>query len=129
MKKGFFFLFVAFLLAACGSGSGGKFATPESTFETLVAAIKARDLDAYIQCWHPERADNEGEVAHIRQDPGTWDELVQAFQGELKLVETGERVRDGKTMKRFEVESPDVENGIGGLMMVKEGDKWLMYSW
>lgn len=121
------FAFGLFLIAACGGG--GKFSSPESTFEELVHAIQARDLDAYTECWYPERAEREGEIGHIKEDPRTWDELVEAFKGDMKLVEEGERNDGGKTIKKFNVEAPDVADGIGTLTMIQDQGRWWMYSW
>jgi hypothetical protein len=120
-------LILVFLFTTCSSG--GKFGTPQSTFDNLVAAIKARDLEAYRACWYPERAEQEGQVGKLQENPRMWDELNAMFTGPLKLVEEGSRDDDGKTIKKFNVESPEVEDGIGTMAMIKDGDKWLMYSW
>jgi hypothetical protein len=132
MKSTFLFalLFPVLFLATCKSGgSTTPFSTPEATFEAMVAAIKAKDLDKYAQCWYPARLDRESEVNNIKKDPTTWEELGAMFKGSLKLEETGERSEEGKTVKKFNVNSPDVENGIGAITMIKDGEKWLMYSW
>jgi hypothetical protein len=89
----------------------------------MVAAIKAKDLDKYAQCWYPARLDRESEVNNIKKDPTTWEELGAMFKGSLKLEETGERSEEGKTVKKFNVNSPDVENGIGAITMIKDGEK------
>lgn len=129
MKISILFSTLILLTFATCSGGTSNQPSPQTTFEALVTAIKARDLDAYTQCWYPERMDKEGEVARIKEEPETWDELVRAFQGSLTLVETGEKEEDGKAMKRFHVNSPDVEDGIGTITMILSDGKWLMYSW
>ena len=133
MKSTFLFalLIPVLFFATCKGGSSPTtpFSTPEATFETMVTAIKAKDLDKYTQCWYPERLERESEVNKIKEDPSTWDELGAMFKGSLKLKETGERSEEGKTVKKFQVNSPDVENGIGAITLIQDGDKWLMYSW
>ncbi|HEX2899349.1 MAG TPA: hypothetical protein VHS96_06485, partial [Bacteroidia bacterium] len=66
-------LFVLLIPVLLLAGCKGGFSTPEGTFETMVAAIKAKDLDTYTQCWYPASLDRESEVDNIRKDPSTWD--------------------------------------------------------
>lgn len=129
MKSTFLFslLIPVMFFATCKSGGSitVPFSTPEATFETLVAAIKAKDLDKYTQCWYPERLERESEVNKIKQNPSNWDELGELLKGSLKLKETGEHSEDGKTVKKFHIDSRDGHT----ISMIKDGNKWLMYSW
>ena len=122
-------LCITILLAAFGACGASKSNGPEATFDALVAAIKARDLEAYRALWYPERAEREGQVSELADNPRMWDELNEMFQGPLKLQEEGSREDQGKTIRKFHVDSPEVEDGIGAISMIQDGDKWLMYSW
>ncbi|MEY3442505.1 MAG: hypothetical protein RLZZ519_786 [Bacteroidota bacterium] len=129
MKSTFLFalLIPVLLIATCKGGSSptAPFSTPESTFETMVTAIKAKDLDTYTQCWYPERLERESEVNKIKQDPSAWDELGALFKGSPKIKEIGELSESGKTVKKFHIASPEGHT----ISMIKDGEKWLMYSW
>lgn len=118
------------LLTACGSG-GGKFSSPESTLETLVATIKAKDLDNYKECWHPDRLEREGMYSDLKSDPGGWDELIQGFSGDLKLVQEGSRDEGGHEVRKFAVQGSSAPEGRGpgAITMINMDGKWLMWSW
>lgn len=132
MKIQHLILFALLLVAtACGKSSKTQFGTPEETFATLQEAIKNKDLTLYEQCWDPERKEKEGSVSQLRDKEGLWEELQGIFKGPQTLGDGNESVTDdGRTKKKFEITAPEAEQGgIGAITMVKNGDKWQMYSW
>jgi hypothetical protein len=132
--KAIYFLSLSLLLLLaqqCGSQSTSLAGSPETTFSQLVAAIRAKDIGKYKDCWYEERAEREGMVSRFASDPALWDELAKLVQGEVKLIPDGEEEVQGMKMKKFVVDSPDVPKGEGlrGISMVKVGDTWKMYHW
>lgn len=118
-----------FVSAKCGD-KGGKigFDTPEATFNTLVKAIREKDMATYKQCWHPESAEREGMVSRLESDPSKWDELQGIFKGPQK-IEKKDLNRDG-TSCGMQIDAPEADGGgIGGLRMIKVGEEWKMKSW
>lgn len=116
----------------CSSGKkSASFDTPEATFQAMVTAIKAKDLESYKLCWYTERAEKEGLVHRFEQDPELWDELAALFIGKVTLKPDGGYSDDKGTFKKFIVDAPDVPKGkgIGSISMIQVGDSWKMYHW
>ena len=123
MKSIAFATVLSLQLAACGgaptplaTSSGEDFATPQGTFATLVAAVRARDLDTYARCFAAGSAESEGMVSRIRKQPErNWRELQGIFRGAQTLsVEL-----DGDTA-RGQVDAPEAEQGgIGSIRFVR----------
>lgn len=105
--------------------------SPEQTFEALVAAIQAKDLAAYTQCWYTETAEREGMITRLKTDDKKWADLQAKFKGPQTLKADREYEEDGLQVKKFVVQSPEVPEGkgIGSIAMVKVGDTWKMYHW
>lgn len=128
--RSIFLLLPLLFLFGCG-GQSGKFSSPDSTLNTLVTAIKAKDLAAYKECWHPDRLEREGMYSDLQAEPEAWDELIQGFSGDLKLVQDGSRDQEGHEVRKFAVQGSSAPEGRGpgAITMINIDDKWLMWSW
>jgi hypothetical protein len=122
----------AIVFQGCKSGTP-KLGAPEDTFEKLVKAIQDKDLDSYTACWYAETAEREGMVSQLKiSNTVLWSVLQAMFKGPQTLKPAGSDFEEnGKTMKKFTVDSPEVAKGdrIGSISMVKDGDVWKMYHW
>ena len=104
------------LLTASQCSNNSKtasFDTPEATFQALVAAIKAKNLEQYKLCWAAETAEREGMISRFEKDPVLWDELQAMFVGKVSLKTDGGYDDDKGSFKKFIVEAPDVPEGKG----------------
>ena len=119
------------ILLGCGGSPSGKFSSPDNTLNTLVTAIKAKDLAAYKECWHPDRLEREGMYSDLQADAGGWDELIQGFSGDLKLVQEGTRDEAGHEVRKFDVQGSSAPEGRGpgAITMINMDGQWLMWSW
>lgn len=102
--------------------------SPQAAFDALVAAIKARDFDAYFQCFtlnaHSGGESGLGRFGQNRDE--TWAELQGIFRGPLTL----EIKRRRDNMAGGRVEAPEAEQGgIGGLTFEFEREGWRIRSW
>ncbi len=105
--------------------AAGDRTTPHATWETLRAAVAARDLDTYAACFVEASREREGAVGELRVNPGLWEELDGLLQGPQQLTAeiSGDRAR-------CRVEAPEADDGgIGGLTMERVGGEWLIASW
>jgi hypothetical protein len=100
--------------------------SPEATFETLRAAVAARDLESYERCFAKASAEREGMVGKLRADPEQWSRLDALLRGPQAL-----QIRDaGPTQVSARVEAPEAAGGgIGGLTFVLEADGWVIQFW
>lgn len=128
-----YFLLASLLLvmAACSTSKKADFSTPEGTFAELVESIHAKDIDRYAACWHSERANGDGIVPMLREQPALWDGLIEMFPKGSTITSGQVTTEKGREMTMFEVHSDHIENGEKENMvgMVKEGDRWWMWHW
>jgi hypothetical protein len=121
---------VCLFISNCGSKVKPAFDTPENTFATLVAAIHAKDLEVYTQCWYPEVAEREGLVAQLKADPTTWDRLDALVKGPQTLTDRKDASENVLTIAAFAVKAPEMERpGLDGISFVKTGNEWRAYHW
>ncbi|MDH3590571.1 MAG: hypothetical protein OER88_01740 [Planctomycetota bacterium] len=128
------FLAPLLLLAGCSGGpkdpaaSASAFDTVQATFDTLVRAIRAKDLELYKQCF-TTKAHERGEsgLAKFEQKPEeAWKELQGMFSGPLSIKDQETR---GDTT-RVSIEAPEAEGGgIGGMTFQRVDGKWLVRNW
>jgi hypothetical protein len=104
----------------------GERSTPKATWTSLLAAVAARDLEAYAACFAPERREREGAVDRLRADPAMWDKLAGVLRGPQEFTVT----RQEQGQARCSVEAPEADGGgIGGLSMRLIDGHWLVWSW
>jgi hypothetical protein len=129
------FAFFAFLLLAmcygCTTSNKVDLSSPEATFQTMVNAIDAQDIDSYAQCWHETRANNDGMVLLLKTEPQLWNGLKTMFHTDSKLIDRSEGELDGYKVAQFEVITPGIENGdrISSVALTEVNGEWKMYHW
>jgi hypothetical protein len=129
MKRLFILLLPLLLLLGCSSQP--DFSTPESTFENLLTAIHAKDIQAYEACWHTQKAGSEGLVATLPSMPLLWDGLQEMYKPGTQLSNRKESEEDGIKIASYDVQvaNGDGTNRTSGVSFAQEDGKWKMWHW
>lgn len=121
-------LALAIVLAGCGkeepkpapnAGASGKFATPDATIKTLVAACKAKKKEDVAACF---AKDAEGEFQKLRKLEIPEGEWVEVF-GDLGAFEVVKVNQADKSSSTATVEVT-FKSKKEEIHMVKEGNDW-----
>ncbi len=112
-------------------GCGGKATTPRARFELLVAAVRAKDLEAYKECWSVHARPDESMIERLEAgDDKLWEQMQGVFKGPQTLIERKRLSIDGRAHFKGKVDAPEADGlGVGSLMMVQDEDGWRMVSW
>jgi len=119
------------LVYGCETGKKVNLESPDATFQTMVNAIQAQDIDTYSQCWHPDRANNDGLALRLKTEPELWKGLQQKFHNDGERVARSEGEIDGHKVSTYEVITPGIENGdrINSVALTEVNGEWKMYHW
>jgi len=116
-----FALAVAFGLIGCG---GGDYSSPKATYETMIAAAKAEDKDALMNCFTRETQADMKEIEKLSEEMGAGMDKNQDVAEQFKDAEPviGEEKIDG--------DKATLEVTLNGtkqdMPFVKEGGEWKM---
>lgn len=122
-------LLVALLCWSCGSKP--DYSTPEHTFDALVNAIHARDIEAYKACWHPDRYAAEGLGASLPLMPSLWDGLSEMYPKGTQVQNRKDAEENGLSIASFEVMVPnrDGSQSKATISMTQVDGLWKMWHW
>ncbi len=134
MKQLHFAFSISLILLFTSGCNGGKkvnLDSPEATFQSMANAIHDQDLETYAQCWHPDRANNDGMVLLLTSSPELWKGLQTMFHPDSKLIDRTEGEIDGYKVSTFEVITPGIENGdrVSSVSLTESDGEWKMYHW
>jgi hypothetical protein len=103
--------------------------SPRRAFETLLRAVRERDIALYKSCFTEEALKGEAEIARFERDPeGFWTELQGVFRGPQTLNLPDPLPAEGPVKGR--VEAPEAEHGgIGTVSFLREGGRWKIHRW
>jgi len=108
-----------------GAGAG----SPRQTFDSLLRAVREKDIGLYKSCFTGEALEGEaGLQAHEKDPEPFWAKLAETFRGAQTLVLPDPLPADGKV--KGAVEAPEAAGGgIGALVFLKEDGRWKICKW
>ncbi|NQT51646.1 DUF4878 domain-containing protein [bacterium] len=88
---------VGLALVGCGGGGAGNYSSPKATAETMVAAAKAGDKDAFMACFDKETREAFAELDKLAKEKGLKGKDSSEITGKLKNAKVvfGEAKIDG----------------------------------
>ena len=97
--------------------------------ETLVRAIRARDVDLYKKCFTEEAQKGEAALGELKENSERfWTRLQGLFRGPQTLRVPAPGPDDRRI--RGHVVAPEAEEGgIGSITFEKEGADWKVCRW
>ncbi|MCU0723315.1 MAG: hypothetical protein MUC63_06835, partial [Planctomycetes bacterium] len=103
--------------------------SPREAFETMVRAVRGKDLGLYKSCFTEEALKGEAGLELFEKDPEKfWAELGATFKGPQTLTLEGPLPEEGRV--KGKVEAPEADRGgIGTLTFLKEGGRWKIHRW
>lgn len=119
---------LAIAVGACGTEErvASDLSSPEAAFQTVLAAARARDRAAFLDCF-AEGSTRDSMRRALDENPDRfWGQLEGVLRPPQELTIT----RRGADEARGRVHAPGAEGeGVGGLTFERVGGRWKIKGW